>query len=214
MRRIAPPQLPAHLDAVAPCVVEPEQTIEATAISTLQLSEPVCPAVSFDECTFTKTILSSVQLPKATFRDCRIDKGDATAANFSDGGMQRVYIRDVRATGLDCSQSILKDVRFVGCKLDMANFRFAKCSNVVFEDCNLTNADFYSAELTHVRFENCILQATLFSGVTARTVDLRSSDLIDVRGWDNAGGFIIDSQQLIQVAPQLAVALNITIQDD
>ncbi|HEY5137829.1 MAG TPA: pentapeptide repeat-containing protein, partial [Methylococcales bacterium] len=102
----------------------------------------------------------------------------------------------------------------VGCKLDLANFRFSKLTNVIFKDCTLEEADFYMAELRDVAFQNCVFEKTEFSGSKLRQVDFRTSDVLGVQGIGSLAGAIIDSSQLITLAPLLASALKIQVKDD
>jgi uncharacterized protein YjbI with pentapeptide repeats len=79
----------------------------------------------------------------------------------------------------------LEDILFHDCKLDYANLR---------EGCDLPGTDFGRAEMT--------------------TVDLRGSDLSRLGG-DLAGlrGAIVDSSQLIDLAPRLAAAAGLEVED-
>jgi hypothetical protein len=47
----------------------------------------------------------------------------------------------------------------------------------------------------------------------SKRLDLRTSQLIDVRGWRDLRGVYIDSAQPVTVAPQLAAALELNIKD-
>jgi len=114
-------------------------------------------------------------------------------------------------TGGDLSRSTLHDITFRGCKLDMANFRFADLRRVHFIECSFVESDFLSATLYDVRFESCMLEKTVFEQAKCRQVDLRSSDLYEISGWSSLRGAVIDGVQLASVAPYLAQELGISI---
>lgn len=211
--KIAAPQIPAQLDDDN-IVVSEDALFESLNVMGVTMGSLIASSVSFDECVLVRPTLATAKLPKLTMRDCKITGGDLSATSMTDGGMQRVELSECRMTGFDVSNTILKDVVFRNCKLDMANFRFAKLTNVLFDNCILVDADFQNATLKHVRIKDCPLERTTFFAVNAQDVDLRGSQLIDVRGWQDAKGFVIDSTQLMSAAHQLAHALDITVEDD
>jgi uncharacterized protein YjbI with pentapeptide repeats len=123
-----------------------------------------------------------------------------------------VRIIGSRLTGIDLSRSTIKDVVFENCKLDMANFRFAKLTRVRFVNCALFETDFQAAELSGVEFQDSQLEKVEFHHCKLRAVDARTSQLFDIRGWQSLKGLTIDTTQLVTVAPQLALELGLTIE--
>lgn len=212
--KIQTPQLPAQLDELVAPQLHDDELIEDQRVTSLDAVGARATNVSFDECELVKPLLSQATLEKLQLRDVRIIGGDCTATNASDGGSLRVSFDDVRMTGFDASRSTYKEASFRNCKIDMANFRFAKLKNVRFEDCNLTDCDFQSAQLTNVVFRNCTLQKVLLSNATCKQVDMRSSQIDNLIGWQSASGVIIDSVQLMHVSPELAQELKITVSDE
>lgn len=212
--KIQTPQLPVQLDELAAPQLHDDELFEDQRIISLDAIGVRATNVSFDECELVKPLFSQATLEKLQLRDVRIIGGDCTATNASDGGSLRVTFDDVRMTGFDASRSTYKEVSFRNCKIDMANFRFAKLKNVRFEDCNLTDCDFQSSQLTNVVFRNCTLQKVLLSNATCKQVDMRSSQIDNLVGWQSASGVIIDSVQLMHVSPELAQELKITVSDE
>lgn len=212
--KIAAPKLPPSLDDITVDVLQTDDIYEAVRIRKLVAPAARAFNVSFDECELHKPLLQSAMLEKLQLRDVRFMGGDCTAVNSSDGGVLRVRFDDVRMTGFDASRSKYKDVTFANCKLDMANFRFAKLTNIRFENCNLTDCDFQSAELTNVVFRNCLIDKVLIHNAHCKQVDMRTSQIYNLRGWQSAAGVTVDSVQLTQLAPELAAELKITVSDD
>lgn len=211
--KIALPKLPAMLDKQTDVVIESEASWEAVCLVAPSAATTAA-AVTFDECQLDKPFFVQARMEKVTLRDTRVNGGDLSAARFQESGMQRVHFQDCRMTGFDVSRSTLKDVHFTGCKLTMANMRFAKLTNVVFDDCILIDADFQNAACKNVVFKRCLMERTVIHGAALQQVDVRSSQLIDIRGWKDAKGIILDSAQLMSVASELALALDITVSDD
>lgn len=212
--KIQAPKLPVQLDELSAPSLHDDKLFEDQRIMVLDAIGARVTNASFDECELVKPLLSQARLEKLQLRDVRIIGGDCTATNASDGGSLRVTFDDVRMTGFDASRSTYKEVCFKNCKLDMANFRFAKLKNVLFEDCNLTDCDFQSAQLANVTFRNCTLQKVLLSNAVCKQVDMRTSQINNLIGWRSASGVVIDSAQLVQIAPELAQELKITVADD
>lgn len=212
--KIQPPKLPVQLDELSTPLLHNDEIFEDVRIVGLEAIGLQATNVSFDECELNKPLLSGARLEKLQLRDVRVIGGDCTATNVSDGGSLRVSFNDVRMTGFDASRSTYKEVSFKNCKIDMANFRFAKLKNVRFEDCNLTDCDFQSAELINVVFRNCTLQKVLLSNALCKQVDMRTSSIDNLIGWKSAAGVTIDSVQLMHVAPEFAQELKITVSDD
>ena len=212
--KIQAPKLPVQLDVLTVSRLQDDILLEGQRVMELDAVGTKATNVSFDECELYKPIFTGAKLEKLQLRDVRIIGGDCTAVNASDGGSLRVTFDDVRMTGFDASRSTYKEVCFKSCKIDMANFRFAKLKNIRFEDCNLTDCDFQSAQLINVVFRNCTLQKILLSNAVCKQVDMRTSQIDNLIGWKSGSGITIDSVQLMHLAPELAQELNITVADD
>lgn len=157
---------------------------------------------------------AEAKLEKSDFTDIAMFDCELVAANFAEASWRRVLVQNARSTGLQLQTSTFKDVTFDGCKLDLTNFRFAKLKNVCFTGCILDEADFYMAELENVYFRGCSLRKTEFSSAKLKRVDLRTSDVAEIAGVTSLAGAIIDSVQLVALAPLLATASNIQIRDE
>jgi uncharacterized protein YjbI with pentapeptide repeats len=184
--------------------------------------------VLIESTSFRETEASSVRMERAHLRD--LDLGDAKlraihlvdvvaeridGANGDWGGgqLRRVCFQDARLVGLNFSEARMEEVSFKGCKLDYVNFRHSKISHVLFEDCGLRGADFQGARIDAARFANCQLGEADFTKTEMSFVDLRGSELALVGSVLTLRGVIIDSRQLIDVAPLLALELGITVED-
>ena len=169
--------------------------------------------VSLDEVWLEKAIFTQANMEQLMVRDGIFHGCDFSAANCSSGSCIRVKFSGGRMAGIDVSGSTLQDVTFADCKLDMANFRACKLTRVKFSNCALVETDFQGATFTDVAFENCTLEKTVFNYCEVKNLDLRSSQLFDLRGWQSLRGAQIDTAQLTAVAPELAMEIGLRVED-
>ena len=125
----------------------------------------------------------------------------------------RSELHTVRLTGADLAESTFRDVRFIGCRLDLAATRLSTFERVVFSDCRLEELDLYGSKLTDVVFERCSLREATISGVQAERVELRGCDLTALRGAEALRGTRIPWNDVLQNAPLFAAVAGIDIVD-
>lgn len=214
MKKVNPPQLPAVLENTELVLLVDDTTIESCKIENADFTSVTAKAVSLDEVILERTLFSEAKLDKFGARDTVFTHCDFSAAHCADGSFLRVTFLGGRMSGWDSSESVCKDVTFKNCKLDMANFRFAKLTSVRFISCVLTEADFLNAQLQDVSFEDCLLERTEFAQCKMKNVDLRTSQLIELKGWQSLKGATIDNVQLMSAAPYLANEIGIKISDE
>ncbi|QBI21615.1 pentapeptide repeat-containing protein [Egibacter rhizosphaerae] len=169
--------------------------------------------VEIDAVAFEDVDLTAARLPSARLTDVRLTSSDATNADLDHGTLLRVEIERTKLLGVDCAGAFLTDVRFVDCKLTLASFRFARLRRVEFVDCDLRQATFQGCDLRRTAFAGCELGEVEFSHSTHETTDLRGSRLIDLRGVDALRGAIVDSAQLVDLAPSLAAGVGLRVVD-
>jgi uncharacterized protein YjbI with pentapeptide repeats len=125
----------------------------------------------------------------------------------------RTELHTVRLTGADLAESVFRDVRFAGCRLDLAAARLSRFERVVFSDCRLEELDLYGSHLKDVVFERCVLREATISGVKAERVELRGCDLTGLRGADALRGMRMPWNDVLENAPLFASVAGIEIVD-
>jgi uncharacterized protein YjbI with pentapeptide repeats len=140
---------------------------------------------------------------------------DADWANrrVTRASVLRAELHTVRLTGADLAESTFRDVRFVGCRLDLAAARLSRFERVVFSDCRLEELDLYGAQLQDVLFERCVLREATISNVKAKRVELRGCDLTGLRGAEALRGIRMPWNDVLENAPLFAGAVGIEIVD-
>ncbi|MEO5950548.1 MAG: pentapeptide repeat-containing protein [Candidatus Saccharimonadales bacterium] len=209
--KVASPMIPTSLSMYSLNDFVSEGSLESAQVIDQEADKLTIAAADLNGVTIEKCRLGGAQLPRLSARDALLSKSDFSGSIMTQASFNRVILSDCRMSGLDFSNAQLHDVVFKGCKLDMVNFRFADLRRVKFVDCQLVEADFLSGVLHDVTFESCQLEATVFEKATCKSVDLRTSELINIVGWPSLKGATIDGAQLSMVAPSLAYALGLTV---
>jgi uncharacterized protein YjbI with pentapeptide repeats len=168
----------------------------------------------FLECAFTGVSFAGGRLRRSRFieawlKDPRITLTDLAETQWVDTTFAGGVVAGVQAFG-----ARLNRVVFTGCKLDSVNFREAQLTEVTFTDCLVRDVDFSGAKLTRTVFAGCKLSGADFSRASLDRVDLRGSELGLIVGPEPLRGAIISSGQLGVIAPMLADALGIVVDDD
>lgn len=210
--KLSPPNIPvvlepADLDDLIAGSLEGMSLVEIDAMKQTLLG------LDLDGVLIEKGQFTGAHLMRMQAKDLRIVRSDFSSAILNDGGLFRVEWRDSRLVGTNFSKTILHDISFVGCKLDLANFRFSDLRRVRFESCTLSESDFLGARLHDVVFSDCQLEKTVFDQTTCTKLDLRGSHLTELSGWGSLKGATIDSAQLAGVAPYLAQTLGLSVRD-
>jgi uncharacterized protein YjbI with pentapeptide repeats len=205
------PTLMAHLDPLVSPRLAAGVSFEAAELAEIDWSAQQLRRLSLDGSRLLAPDLTGAKLRDGSWTDVEIKGGLLAGLDVGGAAWRRVALRQVRADGLIVSETTAKDVLAVGCKFDLANFRFAKWSRARFEDCSFKEADFMGAELTDVTFVRCNLTQAQFSGAKLKAVDMRSSQLAQMTGLAGLAGATVALDQLMSLAPDLANELGIII---
>ena len=186
----------------------------------------------YDTVHFDQLAFSGERAPDARFLECAVtgvlfEGGDLRGARLND-----VWLRGTRFLGtglvrtawLDCAAvgcalagtemfgARLGRVVFRDCKFESVNLRTADLDDVVFEDCVLRDVDLGGARLTRVSFPGSALERTRLAGASLDRVDLRGATALNLAdGCEALRGAVIGTTQLLDLAPDLARALGITV---
>jgi uncharacterized protein YjbI with pentapeptide repeats len=212
--QVTPPKIPPRngLEPADIRFLKTDSSLEQVSI-TGDAAGSIAKNLRLDEALLERVNLMEAKLEKMGLSDVIIKGCDLSAARAPESSWVRTHVWGGRVSGIDLSRSTLKDVTFEDCKMDMANFRYARLARVRFVSCMLTDADFQGAELHDVIFEDCHLERVEFSAARLKNVNASGSQLINLRGWRSLKGLMLDSAQLMDVAPQMALALGIKLKD-
>jgi uncharacterized protein YjbI with pentapeptide repeats len=168
----------------------------------------------FSQCSFAGVTIEGGEWTRTTFADVRFTDSRLLAPDLSASHWRDAEVRGGIASGVQWISADIRRTHFAEVKLDSVNFRDATLTDVVFTDCLLREADFAGATLVRVRFPGCTFERAEFGRVKLNDVDFRRARLELRSGWDSLRGAVIDSAQLVELAPAFAVHLGIKVSDD
>lgn len=165
-----------------------------------------------------RCVLASVDLSQSRFRpltlaDVRLTGGDVSNAQWHAVAARRVEILSVRAVGLGLSVDLAADLYVEQARLDYAGVHLERSRGpVAFVDCSFRDARI-GGDLSGVVFADCDFAGAEFAATAARGADLRSSRLAGARGLHTLRGAVIEPDQLIGIAAQLAAEAGLRTED-
>jgi uncharacterized protein YjbI with pentapeptide repeats len=160
-----------------------------------------------------RVVLTAARLRSLALTDVEASGVDASGADWSGARLRRVTFEGCRLAGLRLAELDAEHVLFRDCRLELATFRAARIRDGVFERCVLDEADFGEAALQAVAFSDCRLVGADFSAARLTRVDLRGSELAPAGDVAGLRGATIDSIQLAGLAPLLARAAGLRVDD-
>jgi uncharacterized protein YjbI with pentapeptide repeats len=175
---------------------------------------PRAPNARFLECAFRQVTISDGKLTRSNLRDVWLRDVRLTGTDMSESGWLDVTVLGSSLAGVQISGAAVRRVIFSGCKLDSVNFRMSKLTSVTFENCVLRDVDFGGATLKQCSFPESQLTRVELSKVTMDRTDLRGAELGLIIDQDSLRGANISSGQLAYVAPVLAQTMGIVIDDE
>ncbi|MFF5261582.1 pentapeptide repeat-containing protein [Actinomadura viridis] len=191
------------------------------------------PGGDHDTVLFDGIRVQDAQAPGSRFLDCAFTGATLEGCGLRNGRFINVWAHETRLVGTDLTRSEWQDCALLGsvaaavplagarldrvvirgCKLDGVNFRDGVLTDVTFEDCLLREVDFGGAALTRTSFPGSQLTETRLVGATLEEADLRGARLGVVIDPGSLRGAVVSPDQLPALAPLLADALGITVED-
>ena len=202
----------AHLTP-ADAGLSPHGDYDTVLFERADFDEPNAASARFLECALSKVSVTGGKLQRAVFRDVWIRDLRLTGTNVSESEWLDVTVLASSLAGAQLFGSQLRRVVFSGCKLDSVNFRAARLHEVRFDHCVLRDVDFADATLTGCAFGGSQLVRTDFSRTRMDRTDLRDAELGIIIDAQSLRGAIVSSGQLVALAPVLAQTLGLIVQD-
>ncbi|MER6674506.1 pentapeptide repeat-containing protein [Streptomyces sp. NPDC000983] len=204
------PALEPHTDGE----LEPDGDYDGVEFREADLAGQDGGGARFLDCALTSCALDGTRLTRARFLDSVLTAPRGVGTELAEATLRDVEVRDARLGGVQLHGSVLERVLISGGKIDYLNLRGARVRDVVFENCVLVEPDFGGAVLERVAFPGSVLKGAELTGATLKDVDLREAASLEItHGVDRLAGAVIGTGQLLDLAPVLAAALGIRVED-
>ncbi|WP_037913146.1 pentapeptide repeat-containing protein [Actinacidiphila yeochonensis] len=169
----------------------------------------------FLEAAVTDCVFDGTGMRRARMNDLWVSGTRFTGVSLVESEWLDSSLTGCSLAGVEAFGAVLRRVRFRRCKLDSVNLRAAVLREVVFEDCVLRDVDLAEARLEQVAFPGTRIERARLGRTALTTVDLRGATAIDLAdGYESLRGAVIDTGQLLDLAPALARALGIVVAED
>lgn len=128
--------------------------------------------------------------------------------------MRRVALAEVRLTGVVLANAALEDVTFTGCRLDLANLRFARLTRVRFESCAMAEIDLQDAVLEDVELVGCDLIGARLAAAALAGCTFRRCRLAGLVNAERLAGARMTVSDALAAVETLAAAAGIELLPD
>jgi uncharacterized protein YjbI with pentapeptide repeats len=135
--------------------------------------------IDFTDCTIVGGELRSLRLRRCRFFDCRFERVDASAADWTDCTLRGVTFFDSKLLGMNWTilQS-LSATRWERSILDGSSFQALELEHGEWLECSARDADFSACKLKKATFLGCQLDGTNFNDADLTQADFsRASGL-------------------------------------
>lgn len=208
------PQIPAPED-LAPITV-PSALDHDESHTEFRAEDCSLPGQAARGLTVASARLEGVNLSESTFdslylNEAALIRSDLANTRAARANLTRVSFESARLTGLALTDSILHDVTFRGCRLDLSSFGLSRLKRVVFDDCNLAGISLLEAQCESVVFRDCRMTECDFRGAILKTCEFQRCDLAGIEGIQSLRGAAMEWGDIIDMAGTWAAALGIQV---
>ena len=203
------PRLPRHLPRAGPLRLKDNAEIHSVEVADISWPTDTVHGVIIDQARLHHASFASGRLAKPRSSDCRFEKCDFTAAEWTEAHLVRVNFAGCRMLGMQWVALEAWDAAFMDCLCDGAFFISARLLGARFERCVLRRTSFEGADLTGAQFRECDLSEADMRGATLAQADLRGCNINGMQiGARDLIGVILDPGQAMQVSGLLGIVVK------
>ncbi len=208
--RLSAPDLPAELDDGPP----PGRGADSFQVRWTALDAVTDAAHGqITECAFAEVTVERLDLGGATLVDVEVTGLRATAIGARAARLRRVRFTGGRIGTLDLADADVDEVELRGIRIDYLSLAGARVEDLLISDCTIGALDVPQARLSRVAFHDSRADEVDTRGVRCEHVDLRGLEAASYLDPAGLRGATLSPVQIEQLAPSLATALGIRIED-
>jgi uncharacterized protein YjbI with pentapeptide repeats len=166
----------------------------------------------FRECRFTRCGMDAAGLARSSWSTCLLEDAHGVTVDVADSSWREVIVRDARIGAFSGPGATLTHVRICGGKIDYLGLAGARLRDIVIEDCVVGELDLGGAEVRNLAIRGGVVELLDVNAARLTALDLRRTRLGTVSGVDGLRGAVLAPDQLLVLAPLLAVHVGIRIE--
>jgi uncharacterized protein YjbI with pentapeptide repeats len=194
--------------------LEARQDYEAVELVGLDLGRQHAENAGLLRCRLARCGLDELALPKARLSECLLTECHGSSVDLSESIVRDTLVADGRFGVLSAPRSTWSGTRLRGGKIDLLDLSLGRLSDLALEGCSIAILDLTGARLRAATFQRCEIGELVLDDARLADVDLAGAELRLIRGIAQLRGATIARSQLLDLAPQLAAHLGLTVSDD
>ena len=203
------PHLPRHLPHAGSLRLMDYVEIHSVEAADITVPTHSVQGVIFEQARVHHASFASGRLATLRASDCRFEKCDFTAAEWTEAHLLRVDFASCRMLGMQWVTLEARDVLFADCSCEGEFFVSARMPGARLERCGLRRASFEGADLTGAQFRECDLSEADLRGAVLAQADLRGCNINGMKiGARDLMGAILDPAQARQVTGLLGIVVK------
>lgn len=149
----------------------------------------------------------------ASIRETLLDQPALTTLRAGRGHWKDVRVHAGRIGVLEVYDSEWRSVELEGSRLAYVNLRGADVADLALRECHVDELDLGEASLRRVSLAGSRIGRLGLRGARLESFDLRGATVEAIDGVESLRGAVLSPMQLMDLAPLLADALGIVVED-
>lgn len=218
----APVTVPApHIDPLVlenlfnegPSLLRPGADLDALRFAIVREGQVDVSGSHVMGCEFDDVVADEFSIATSQVADVRFRQFGVPLFRMARSVLRNVEFEGGRLGAVEAYDMQCRAVHFRGCRLNYLNLRGSTLFDVDFTDCQIDELDLGQAAARRLRFSGSRIGTMSLHGGTFEDVDLRGAELEMVNGAASLRGTTISPEQLMVLAPQLAMDFGIAVAD-
>jgi hypothetical protein len=212
-----PPAVALELPELVPFAdraLEAGADYEAVDLVGLDLARQRADNAGLVRCRLARCVLDELAMPRARLSECLVTDCRGLAVELTASIVRDTLLADNRLGVLSASRATWSEVRLRGGKIDLLDLSLGRLTDLAFESCVIGVLDLTGSGIRRATFERSEIGELVLDDARLSDVDLSGAELRLVRGIGQLRGATIARSQLLDLAPQLAAHIGLTIRDE
>ncbi|MFN8125371.1 MAG: hypothetical protein U0R64_02485 [Candidatus Nanopelagicales bacterium] len=186
-----------------------QEQIAAAAVGTLRWRD-----TTFIECDLVWSRVGTVDLSGGRVVDSVVPSPDVEELAAGDSTWRSARMVDGRVGALVLARAHIDSLSLTGMRIGYLDLRSAAVSDLTVADCRIDTVDLTGGRIERASFVGCHIGELIVSHADLSQVDLRGAEFGGIDGVAGLRGATVSPGQLLALAPILADALGVLVDDE